>query len=504
MTDSPQKPILVAGATGYIGGRLVPRLLQRGYRVRALCRTPAKLLGRPWADHPGLEVCRADLFDLDATIQAAAGCRAAYYLVHSMGPGIADFAAADRLAAAYFAAAAEKAGMERIIYLGGLGEESPDLSPHLRSRAEVGRILQQGAVPVTVLRAAVVIGAGSASFEILRYLVERLPVMTTPRWVQTPCQPIAVDNVLHYLIGCLESPLVRGETFDIGQPEVVTYRRLMDLYAEEAGLRKRLILPLPFLTPGLSAYWISLVTPVPAALARPLAEGLRNEVVCRDFRLRQWLPQRLIGCREAIRLALEHTRHFRVESSWRDAGALPPAAWPTVGDPWWAGGTEFREAWRIVLAASAAETWPAITCIGGTTGWYHANWLWMLRGFLDRLIGGTGLQRGRRCPLEICPGDALDFWRVCRMEKNRSLQLAAEMKLPGEALLEFRLDEPAPGRCALQVVAIFRPRGLAGLLYWRAVSPLHNYLFKGLLRGIGRSLGKEILEPPARRTPAAH
>lgn len=492
-----QDLIFVAGATGYIGGRLVPRLLTRGYRVRALCRTPAKLSGRPWAEHPALEVCQGDLLDRESLVETMAGCRAAYYLVHSMSPGVADFAAVDKQAADNFATSATKAGLERIIYLGGLGEDSADLSEHLRSRAEVGKILRQSAIPVTILRAAVIIGAGSASFEILRYLVERLPIMTTPRWVRTPCQPIAVENVLHYLLGCLESDPVLGETFDIGQPEVVTYRRLMDLYAEVAGLRKRLIVPLPFLSPGLSSYWISLITPVPAALARPLAEGLRNEVICKDFRLRQMLPQPLISCREAIRLALDHTQHLQVESSWSDAGHLSRSAWPMAGDPSWAGGTEYRQEWRITLAASAEETWPAVTCIGGTTGWYHANWLWQLRGFLDRLVGGIGLQRGRRCPLEISPGDALDFWRVFQVEKPRYLQLVAEMKLPGKALLEFHLEEPEANRCVLQLTARFWPRGLFGLLYWWAVTPLHGYIFKGLLRGICRSLGKDILEPPA-------
>ena len=496
MNNIQKDPILVAGATGYIGGRLVPRLLEAGYRVRALCRTPAKLSGRPWAKHPALELYQGDLLDRGSLLAAMAECRAAYYLVHSMNPGVADFATVDKKAAANFASAATEAGLERIIYLGGLGEEDADLSPHLRSRAEVGQILRQATVPVTILRAAVIIGSGSASFEILRYLVERLPIMTTPRWVHTPCQPIAVENVLYYLLGCLETDQVLGETFDIGQQEVVNYRQLMDLYAEVAGLRKRLIVPLPFLSPGLSSYWISLITPVPAALARPLAEGLRNKVICQDFRLRQILPQQLLGCREAIQLALDHTQHLQVESSWSDAGLLSPSAWPTVGDPSWAGGTEYRQRWHITLAASAEETWPAVTCIGGSTGWYHANWLWRLRGFFDRLVGGIGLQRGRRCPLEISPGDALDFWRVSQVEKPRHLQLVAEMKLPGKALLEFSLDQPAPDRCVVQLTARFWPRGLFGLLYWWAVTPLHGYIFKGLLRGMGQSLGKSILEPP--------
>lgn len=501
MKKNESKLILVAGSTGYIGGRLVPRLLKAGYRVRAICRTPAKIMSRPWAAHPALEVWPADLLDRNSVTQAAAGCRAAYYLIHSMGPRVADFAATDRKAATNFVSAAEAANLETIIYLSGLGEENTSLSPHLRSRAEVAKILRSGRVPVTVLRAAIIIGSGSASFEILRYLVERLPVMITPCWVQTPCQPIAIRNVMHYLIGCLENKATHGKTFDIGQEEVVTYRRLMEIYAEEAGLRKRLIIPVPLLTPRLSSYWISLVTPVPSELARPLTEGLRNPVVCHDFLIRELLPQRLIDSREAIRLALERTQHFRVETSWSDAGPVPLAEWRMSGDPQWAGGTEYRDGWRIVLESGAAETWQAVASIGGATGWYHANWLWRLRGFVDRLLGGIGLQRGRRGPVELYPGDALDFWRVCEVDRPRYLQLAAEMKLPGQALLEFRIDESSPTQTELLLTARFLPRGLLGLLYWRAVLPLHRYVFKGMLRGIGKTLHKNILDGPTRVSP---
>jgi uncharacterized protein YbjT (DUF2867 family) len=284
------KPVLVAGATGYIGGRLLPRLLEAGHRVRAVVRTPAKLGARPWSHHPALEVVRGDLLDRESIMAAARGCRVAYYLVHSMQRQVPDFADVDRRAALNMVDAAAAGGVERIIYLSGLGDEDQGLSRHLRSRTEVARILGEGPVPVTVFRAAMIIGSGSASFEILRYLVDRLPVMITPRWVSTPCQPIGVRNVLYYLVRCLDVSETTGKTFDIGQEEVLTYRRLMEVYAEEAGLPRRLIIPVPFLTPRLSSYWIHLVTPVPAALARPLAEGLSNPVVCRDFRIRDLIP----------------------------------------------------------------------------------------------------------------------------------------------------------------------------------------------------------------------
>ncbi len=496
MPIDPRIPVLVTGATGYIGARLIPRLLQAGYRVRALARTPAKLRDRPWANDPGLEIVAGDLFDRESMIRACQGCRAAYYLVHSMNPTSRDFAASDRAAADNMVAAAETAGLERIIYLSGLGEDAPDLSEHLRSRAEVAKILRAGKTPTTVLRAAMIIGSGSASFEILRYLVERLPVMITPRWVDTPCQPIAIRNVLNYLIGCLGCDETVGQTFDIGQPEVVSYRQLMRLFAEEAGLPRRWIVPVPVLTPRLSSYWINLVTPVPAALARPLAEGLRNTVVCGETRIRELIPQELLDCRQSIRAALEQLRGQTVESSWSDAGAIPPAAWSTPGDASWAGGTHYDDARCIRLAAPMDKTWKAVSCIGGDTGWYYANWLWWLRGLIDQMAGGIGLRRGRRCPLDLAPGDALDFWRVAEVDKPQRLLLAAEMKLPGKALLEFRLSESAPGETLIVQTARYLPRGLTGILYWYAVWPFHNFVFDGMLRGIAHSLDATILQGP--------
>jgi len=489
--------IAVLGATGYIGGRLVPQLLAAGYRVRALGRNLEKLRGRSWASHPAVELAAADVLRPASLETALQGCSALFYLVHSMAPGHGDFVRVDQDAASHTAAAAAAAGVGRIIYLGGLGEDHPGLSRHLRSRAEVATLLAAGPVPVTVLRAAMIIGSGSASFEILRYLVERLPVMVTPRWINTPCQPIAVRNVLAYLVGCLTVPETVGATFDIGQERVVTYRELMTIYAEEAGLRRRLILPVPVLTPRLSSYWIHLVTPFPASLARPLAEGLSNPVLCQEHRLTALIPQNLLDCRGAIRLALQNVRHQQVESSWTDAGSLPPAEWGRAGDPHWSGGTVFRDGRSMLLAVAPAVAWAAVTRIGGTTGWYYADWLWEVRGAIDRLLGGVGLRRGRRDAAALQVGDALDFWRVAALDPPHRLLLVAEMKLPGEASLEFTL-RPVPAGTELLQVARFRPRGLWGLLYWWLVTPFHRPVFSGMLKGLAASLGTEPLAGPQR------
>ena len=501
MPTAEKDTIFVAGATGYIGGRLVPRLLEAGYRVRALARYPEKLTGRHWGKHQRLEIARGDVLNRKSLERALEGCRAAYYLVHSMNPQTTDFAASDREAAQNMAAAAEAAQLQQIIYLSGLGDAQSSLSHHLQSRTEVGTLLQAGSVPVTILRAAMIIGSGSASFEILRYLVERLPLMITPRWVDTPCQPIGVRNVLNYLIGCLDNPETFGRSFDIGQPEVVTYRRLMQIFAEEAGLKHRWILPVPLLTPRLSSYWIHLVTPVPASIARPLAEGLSNPVVCLDNAITELLPQQLLGNREAIRLALDRLHLQQVETSWSDSGTIPPAEWSQADDPAWAGGQLYEDSRRVIIRGQPADIWPAVAAIGGDVGWYYADWLWRIRGFIDRLCGGVGLRRGRRHPTEIYPGDSLDFWRVVAVEQPKRLLLTAEMKLPGKAILCFILKRLDDERTELLQIARFLPQGLAGLAYWYAVAPFHNFVFTGMLRGIVNESGKVLEKGPERIAP---
>ncbi len=494
----PQKFILVTGATGYVGGRLVPRLLAAGYRVRALGRSPAKLTGRPWGSHPHLEVAQGDVLDEDSLRQAAQGCQAAFYLVHSMGAA-GDFARLDRQAAANMVRAAAAAGLERLIYLGGLGEQDdPHLSEHLRSRLEVAKILQSGPVPATFLRAAMILGSGAAAFEIMRYLVDRLPLMLTPRWVHNPVQPIAIRNVLTYLIGCLEPERVKGQTFDIGGPEVVTYRQLFDIYAEEAHLPRRLIIPVPVLTPRLSSYWIHLVTPVPATLAQPLAAGLANPVVCRDNRIRAIIPQELLDCRSTIRLALQRLEQQQVETCWSDAGRATPPEWAQCGDADFAGGAVLSLGYRVRLRAAPPELWEPVIRLGGATGWYFGNLWWQLRGLLDRLAGGVGLSRGRRHPEHLQVGDALDFFRVLELSPERRLLLLAEMKLPGEATLEFRLAPETGGETELAMVARFLPRGLGGLAYWYLLEPFHRRIYQGMLRAIAAAAGKSIIVGPER------
>lgn len=399
----------------------------------------------------------------------------------------ADYAGRDRHLALQFACAAREAGVARIIYL---GETGPDLSQHLSSRRDVEAALASTGVPVIVLRAAMIIGSGSASFEILRYLVERLPVMITPKWVSTQCQPIAVRNVVGYLAGALSLQATTGSVFDIGGPEALCYLDIMTIMAEELGLRRRWVIPVRFLTPRLSSYWIHLVTPLSHDIAKPLAEGLKNPVVCRENRITKLIPQELLGVRDAIRAALSTIAEQRVETNWSMAGPIP-------GDPDWAGGTVFRDAREIPIDAPDHAVFRAVCRVGGGHGWYAADWLWRIRGWMDRLVGGPGLRRGRRDPATVGYGEALDFWRVVGYQRDRRLRLRAEMKLPGEALLEFHIEPRGPRHCTLRQVALFRPRGLFGLLYWYAVAPLHHVVFRGMLLGIQRQALQDTFPPEA-------
>lgn len=497
LQEADAAPIFLTGATGYVGGRLAPRLLDRGYSVRCFTRSPRKLQARSWVHRSGVEIAAGDAGDEAGLVESLKGCRLAFYLIHSMVAAGPEYAERDRRLAELFARACQRAGVERIVYLGGLGETGDDLSEHLSSRRAVEHALASSDVPVTVLRAAIIIGSGSASFEILRYLVERLPAMITPRWVQTECQPIAISDVLDYLVGCVDLPETQGRTFDIGGRDVMTYLEMMHVMTEALGLRRRLIVPVPVLTPRLSSLWIDFVTPLSKEIARPLAEGLRNRVVARDDSIRQLIPLSLLGVREAIERALGNTRSRAVETSWSDAGPVP-------GDPDWAGGTSFVDRRERIVDAGASEVFWAVCRIGGGNGWYAADTLWRIRGLMDQLVGGPGLRRGRRDPERIGYGDALDFWRVTSIEQDRHLSLRAEMKLPGQALLAFELEPLGEQRTRLVQTARFLPRGLAGLAYWYAVLPFHGIVFRGMLGGIQREseAAQQAATPQARPEPS--
>ncbi|HZZ84714.1 MAG TPA: SDR family oxidoreductase [Anaeromyxobacteraceae bacterium] len=479
MTPSTQRPTLVTGATGYVGGRLVPRLLAQGERVRVLAREPARLAGRPWAGE--VEVVSGDVLNAETLPAALREVRVAYYLVHSMS-GHRRFQERDLAAASNFGAAARAAGVERIIYLGGLGE-GPALSPHLRSRQATGEALRRAGVPVTELRAGIVVGAGSISFEMMRYLTERLPVMVCPRWVYRRIQPIAIRDVLSYLLAALARPESAGATVEVGGADVLTYRDLMLGYARLRGL-KRVLLPVPVLTPALSSRWVHVVTPIPASVARPLLEGLRADVVVRDDSARRLFPEvEPMGYEAALRLALDKLDRGETETSWSDPlvssqGDIPPVQLTTDRGL-------VLERRQLKVAAPRAAVFRAFTGLGGARGWLYADWAWKLRGALDRLLGGVGFRRGRRHPDALRPGDALDFWRVEAVEPDRLLRLRAEMKMPGRAWLQFEANPIAGGEVLLTQTAFFAPRGLAGFLYWYALYPIHGLIFSNLVRRVG-------------------
>ena len=491
------RTVLVTGATGYIGGRLVPRLLREGVRVRVLVRSRTRALSRPWADR--VEIVVGDALDHQTLLEALDGVDTAYYLIHSMSSG-SDFHDTDIRTARSFGRAALQAGVNNIIYLGGLGKAGSNLSRHLKSRHETGNALREASVPVTEFRAAVIVGSGSISFEMIRHLVERLPVMVCPRWIYSRIQPIAVEDLLDYLVAVLDTPESRGHTIEIGGEDVTTYRGLMLGYANARGLR-RMLLPVPVLTPRLSSYWIHWMTPIPAPISRALVEGLRNEVVVTNDLARRLFPniepQDFVS---AIGRVTQDLDEGRIDTAWSDATGAPTTPERPVC-------LESRHGMIVerrsrTVAAPARDVYHVFTGIGGDRGWYFANWTWKLRGAIDRLLGGAGLRRGRRHPDELRIGDGLDFWRVEDLVPERLLRLRAEIKLPGRAWLQYEVHENPDGSSQLEQTAAFIPRGLFGLAYWYALYPFHSWIFSGLIRALSRRA--EGLATPHRTEQVPH
>jgi len=469
--------LLLTGANGYIGLRLLPALLDAGHRVTAVVRDRRRFPERDFARAgERLQVVEGDFLKPETLPDFPDDLDAAYYLLHSMGGG-GDFAAREETTARSFAAALRPTSCKRIVYLGGLIDETRPLSPHLRSRQHVEEVLRASGIPLTVLRASIIVGSGSASFEIVRDLAEKLPVMICPRWVNTRCQPIAIRNVIDYLTGVIRQPGTADRTFDIGGPEVLRYRDLLEGYAKVRGL-KRWFMPVPFLSPKLSSWWLYLVTSTSFPLARSLVDSMKNETVCRDHAIREHLAPPLLSYREAVVRALARIAQNRVPSSWFDAlnaGTLDPRFLDAIKVPEHG---VLRDAQRVPLHAPREQVLDALWSLGGDGGWPSMNWAWRLRGWIDRLAGGTGLRRGRRHPSELRPGDALDFWRVVLADRERGrLMLYAEMKLPGEAWLEFAVEGDT-----LRQTATFRPQGLLGRAYWYAVLPFHWLLFPRMAR----------------------
>ncbi|MEM7682587.1 MAG: SDR family oxidoreductase [Planctomycetota bacterium] len=486
--------VLVTGATGYIGGRLIPRLLEQGHRVRAMVRDFERVDDRAWAK--GVEVVHGDLLRPDSLGPALDGVDTAYYLVHSMGAG-AGYRQRDQQAVANFIEAAQAQGdaLKRVVYLGGLQHEGESASEHLASRAEVGARLRD-ALPVTEFRAGPIIGSGSASFECVRYLTERLPLMITPRWVKTPVRPIAIRDVLAYLLAALDHPPLG--VLDIGA-EPLAFRDMMTQYAQVRGLIKRIIIPTPVLAPGLAARWVGFFTPIPNAVAVPLVRGMTKPIVGDTARSRALFPQIApTPYRQAVGYAIERLQKNFVETRWSGSAEEAPLE---LGDQ----EGLLREVRRVPADAPPWAVYAACARLGGDRGWPASSWAWKVRGWMDQLVGGPGLRRGRRHPKQLLVGEAVDFWRVEALDAPKLIRLRAEMKVPGRAWLQFESepDPDHPGRARLTQTALFESKGLLGVLYWWSMYPMHLVIFGVMARRLARD-AEHIArdEAPPSSTPA--
>ena len=478
---SNEELIAVTGSTGYVGGRLVPRLLESGYRVRCVTRSKESLANRSWSNQ--VDIVEADLQNKDQTLTALADADRAFYLVHSM-TAQRNFAEAEENMASVFAEAANQSNLKQIVYLGGLGEDNLEKSLHLQSRHNVGKILAAGQTPVSELRAAVIIGSGSASFEMLRSLVEVLPVMVVPRWVtKTQCQPISIGDVLENLLHVLNSDEPVNHILEIGGPEVVTYREMMHAYTKVAGLRRRVILPVPVLTPRLSSHWVNLVSPLPFTLARALIDSLTTDVIVQgDYEKRGTLSNK-DTLEAAIGKALARIKELEIPTRWSDTSSFKDPAIPESTDPVWSGGKILVERREIVTSASEDALMKTICSVGGDNGWFAFNWLWAIRGFVDKLLGGVGLRRGRRHPTDLRVGDTVDFFKVTSVTENR-LQLLAEMRVPGHAWLEWNVKTMENGDSLVTQQALFVPKGVLGRAYWYVLLLPHIVIFSRMLNNL--------------------
>jgi uncharacterized protein YbjT (DUF2867 family) len=491
MTATPSiNTVLVTGATGYVGGRLVPRLLESGYQVRVFAREAARLAGRPWVEE--VDIIEGNVLNPEDLPPALEGVDAAYYLIHNMTER-AGYREQELRAARNFGNAASKASLKRIIYLGALGDPSSDLAPHLQSRQKTGQVLADFGIPVTEFRAAIIVGSGSISFEMIRYLTEKLPVMICPRWVFQQVQPISIEDVLAYLLAALTTPKSSGKVIEIGGADRLPYAKMMLTYANLRGLKRRLI-PVPVLTPGLSSHWVHWITPVPASVTRPLIEGLVNEIVVQDPTAREIFPSiQPLSYEESVKIALTNLQVGQVETRWCDAlyssqGDRRPTSLISEEGM-------LLEQRQIRIQASPEEVYRVYTSLGGEYGWLFLNWSWRIRGWIDRLLGGAGLRRGRRDPHHLRVGDAVDFWRVEEIKPPRLLRLRAEMILPGKAWLQYESGSTPDGDVLLLQTAIFAPRGLAGFLYWYSLYPVHGIIFSGLIKALKEQAEASSLSP---------